>query len=171
MMLTLADIFGWFPQENRDKLAELIAVHDIRTVLEIGSLYGLSAGWFAQRVSRVTCIDLWPGEVFPGVPKDATLSTFLANMRSIGVADRIIAIQGDSHLLHWAIGSHDLIYIDGDHSYAGCKADIAHFLPKARRILCGDDYHKQEEYYGVIPAVDELLPQRQVIGRFWWVVK
>lgn len=38
------------------------------------------------------------------------------------------------------VGSVDLVYIDGDHTYEGVKLDIEMYGPLARKVLCGDDY-------------------------------
>ena len=51
----------------------------------------------------------------------------------------------------------DFVFIDGDHSYEGCSADIAAWWPKVKAggILSGHDY-RDERNYGVIPAVQEF---------------
>lgn len=35
----------------------------------------------------------------------------------------------------------DFVFIDADHSYEGCKADIKAWWPKAKTWLCGHDYN------------------------------
>lgn len=53
----------------------------------------------------------------------------------------------------------DFVFIDADHSYEGCKADILAWLPKLKDggLLSGHDY-KNTEYpcFGVEKAVDEF---------------
>ncbi len=64
----------------------------------------------------------------------------------------------------------DLVMIDGDHTYAGCKKDVLDWLLKVRPggILAGHDYGNQ--YPGVKDAVDELLGYRvKTWERVWWV--
>ena len=46
----------------------------------------------------------------------------------------------------------DLAYIDGDHSYEGCKKDLIAWYPKVKRFFIGDDYDKS----GVRKAVNEF---------------
>jgi hypothetical protein len=59
----------------------------------------------------------------------------------------------------------DLVYIDGDHSYEGVKADTAQAVRKVRPegVIIFNDYimydHLQGGSYGVVPAVNELLAQ------------
>lgn len=57
----------------------------------------------------------------------------------------------------------DLIYIDGDHSYEGCKSDLEVWWPKVKkgRFFLGDDYSRQHApmtgmKFEVIRAVDEF---------------
>ncbi len=171
--LGLAAVSGWFPPENREQLTKLIAAHDVRTVLEIGTCYGLSACWFAQRVEHVTCIDRWDAIPSAGVPADV-YERFVLNIQRLNVADRITIIRGDSHSAETRakVGPVDLVYVDGDHRQPGCGQDLDDYGPLARKVLCGDDYGDPNlELYGVTAAVDELLPQRQTSGRFWWVVR
>lgn len=59
----------------------------------------------------------------------------------------------------------DLIYIDGDHSYEGVKADTAQAISKVTTdgLLIFNDYilydHIQMGEYGVVQAVNELVSQ------------
>ncbi len=166
--MTLDQIPGWMPQENRDKLTELIREYDIRTVVEIGSFLGLSAGWFAQRVEHVTCVDWWQGSPKTGIPMDC-YQQFKRNMEALGVADKITTIRGNSNDVADRVRLADLVYIDGDHSFDGCKRDIELYRSNARRVICGDDYAPRE-YYQVIEAVTATLPDHQHYGEFWWAV-
>ena len=64
----------------------------------------------------------------------------------------------------------DLVMIDGDHTYDGCRNDILAYLPKVKPggLLCGHDYG--EQYPGVRKAVDEVLGRRaHQYARVWWV--
>ena len=75
-----------------------------------------------------------------------------------------------------------MVFIDGDHSYAGCKADIKAWLPhiKPGGLLVIHDYKKDERYaqpiigkaphpkawHGVDRAVDQMLTGKyEVAGR------
>lgn len=53
----------------------------------------------------------------------------------------------------------DWIYIDADHTYEGCEADLRLYLPKMKKggIMIADDYCDESvNYYGVKRAVDEF---------------
>jgi hypothetical protein len=56
-------------------------------------------------------------------------------------------------------GTLDFVFIDADHSYEGCKADIEAWLPKLKAggLLSGHDYDNPEYDFGVTRAVDEFI--------------
>jgi len=93
-------------------------------------------------------------------------------------------LHGDSAAegRNWKEGSIDLVFVDADHSYAGCKADIEAWLPhiKPGGLLIVHDYKKDERFaqpitgraphpkawHGVDQAVDELLVgSYEIVGR------
>ena len=56
----------------------------------------------------------------------------------------------------------DFIYIDGDHSYEGVKADINNYFNKLKTdttsFIGGHDY--TNEWPGVVSAIDEAFPEK-----------
>jgi predicted O-methyltransferase YrrM len=53
----------------------------------------------------------------------------------------------------------DFVFIDADHSYEGCKADIEAWFPKVKPggLLSGHDYDNPDfPEFGVKRAVDEF---------------
>lgn len=175
-------IAGWFARENRETLDQLIIEHGVSSVVEIGSFMGLSAVWFAQRVDRVTCVDSWYEPATHEsennlvgtmqrweIPRDF-FCMFRDNIMRSGHWHKVLPIRGNSNDVVGQVPNADLVYLDGDHSYEGCKRDIETYLPKARKVICGDDFSARSGF-GVIDAVRELLPSHQTCGPFWWVVK
>lgn len=65
----------------------------------------------------------------------------------------------------------DVVFIDADHSYEGCKADIAAWRHVARDWLGGHDYRNPDPRFGGVDrAVDEAFPDAVEGGNFtWWV--
>lgn len=181
---------GWFAPENQNALYDLIREHGVKTVVEVGSFLGRSALWFATDplIEHVYCVDTWfEGATFESennlvgtlrrwdLPRDF-FHIFRDNVMRSGVWHKITPIKGNSRFVIGEVPCADLVYLDGDHSYEGCKRDIQLYQDKARVILCGDDYTERIENdgtgktkaFGVIEAVNELLPDAQHVGPFWW---
>ena len=62
--------------------------------------------------------------------------------------------------------SRDFVFIDADHSYEGCAADIAAWAPKVKPggWLCGHDYDvPQFPKFGVKQAVDEFIEKNGLL--------
>lgn len=59
------------------------------------------------------------------------------------------------------------LHLDADHNYQPVKDQITWALERLAPggVLCGDDYSHRWE--GVMQAVDELLPDREVFGCMW----
>lgn len=66
----------------------------------------------------------------------------------------------------------DLVFIDGDHSYKGCKEDIEAWMPlvKLGGWLSGHDYRTDLDF-GVKQAVDEFFPKAEFDQNFTWFVR
>jgi predicted O-methyltransferase YrrM len=89
-------------------------------------------------------------------PRDDALLRSLFAQSSVGENAKLIV--GDSqHTQYPEIDDLDLLFIDGDHSYDGCKADIENWFPRLRgngHLIFHDCYLGQP---GVMDAVAELL--------------
>jgi predicted O-methyltransferase YrrM len=180
--MNIDEVGGWFPQENRTKLDELIDLHHCKSGIEIGSFLGLSAIWLAFRLERLQCLDTWCEEATEpnnnnlvatlrryGIPRDF-LRVFLGNVLDAGLMHKVTPIVGRSQEVHGQVVDADLVYIDGSHTYEDVRRDIELYAPKARKVICGDDYVERDGF-GVIRAVTELLPSHQHVGQFWWALK
>ena len=70
-------------------------------------------------------------------------------------------------------GFFDLVFIDGDHSYKGCKRDVKAWLPKVKNggFMSGHDYAHPDQG-DVKEVVDELFNGQEIIlggNRTWFV--
>ena len=71
-------------------------------------------------------------------------------------------------------GSLDFVFIDADHSYHGCVADIAAWKPKLKPggLLSGHDYDNPDfEKFGVKRAVDELGLETELGDNLTWFIR
>ncbi len=69
----------------------------------------------------------------------------------------------------------DMVFIDGDHRYSECLADIKRWITKIRPggVICGHDYH-DSGFPGVEEAVKAFFRPEEIIhpeGTHLWVVK
>jgi uncharacterized Rossmann fold enzyme len=167
---------------NRQPNAAELRAHAILSRLPDGPVYGVEVGVFTGDLSRLllgrtdlylTMVDSWAGDGrdYIGDSGDwhARLSQAKQNeCRRIaeGVAEaagyraEVVAMssQEASHIFPGAL--FDFVFIDADHSYEGCKADIAAWLPRVKPggLLCGHDYNNTDfEDFGVTRAVDEFV--------------
>lgn len=129
------------------------------TIIEVGSHQGLSAYIMAKALcdsanntARIICVDIWNGGV---------LETFKRNMDEKNIAHLVMPLQMDSidAAAQFPEACADLIFIDGDHSYEGCRDDIRAWFPKLRPggVMIGHDYI--DVWPGVIRAADEFVQE------------
>lgn len=91
--------------------------------------------------------------------------------------DRVEVVVGDSVSAANYIpdGVLDFVFIDANHSYEYVKRDILSWYPKVKGggIVSGHDYVNDPSVirYGVKLAVDELFPNKRLLGNIWWVKK
>ena len=113
-----------------EEIALLCELGAGRQVLEIGSAYGYSAVRMAMAgAEHVTAVDNHSGGTWLG----DTRTRMQANLEAAGVAGKVTIVQSDSKAALAALAAQGrtfgLIFIDGDHSYAGAVADIDAALP------------------------------------------
>ncbi len=177
---------GDYVKGDFDFLSRVIRENDIHTILEIGSFHGSSACFFAgqEGVDAIVCVDpfevsihdpWWIDLKYRGIA-NPYWDVFVANIKPF--AHKIIPMRGYSYNMIDKVHENfpqglDMVYIDGNHSYEGCKRDIELYRSVARKILIGDDYqllpHSEwPEFPGVRKAVAELVPDCTITGRFWW---
>ena len=166
-------IAGFFPKINADILDGLIKEYDIKHVIEIGAFVGKSTVFFAERCESVLTIDTFDAHTLEYI-KDPVLKreasnqwdNFVENTKEFH--EKIVAMKGKSADLAEIIAPADMVFIDGSHKYDDVREDIMKYLPKANRVICGDDYSPR--WHGVRRAVDELLPAANKEQRLWFNV-
>lgn len=86
---------------------------------------------------------------------------------------RIIRTDSVEAAKKFSDGYFDIVFIDGDHSYNGCKRDIEAWLPKVKSggWICGHDYDHPDQG-DVKHVVDEIFKNDKIeLGenRTWFV--
>lgn len=166
----LADLpHGWV--NHGAQLLALLDQHQPQVVVELGSWLGASAIAMARSVRRwggtVTCIDTWAGELNDegGSPVGKSPLMILSCARAmvdagVSASVRLIPATTSDAAACWTQPI-DCLYVDADHSHAGCLADLDAWVPYVRSggLIVGDDYD-HPRYPGVRTAWD-VFEQRQ----------
>lgn len=176
---------GWMT--GQQIFDEAIAKYDDCFFVEIGSYYGKSAFYMAEKIKesgkniKILCIDPYIygmyGEHRP-LDQDWTLAmnAFIRGIHGYGFGEIIFPIISPSEIaipmlnkLTHAMAV-KMVYIDGNHAAKWVAKDIesARTLLCGDGILCGHDY-ASGEWQEVIDTVDELLgtPSKVVGGDTW----
>jgi len=157
-----------------------------RRVIEVGCWLGRSTRRMADALPAdgvLFAVDHWQGvqeddaqrhlyaDVLahrdPRAEFEAALQDAIALGRVVPVA--MPSTEAADHLMEAHGPIFDFVFIDADHSYAGCGADIDAYRPLLRPggVLAGHDY--AERWPGVRQAVDERVRKVQSApGTIWW---
>ena len=186
-------LFLWRVFTVNPKLREVFSIHSHLTsreryqlfklarskkqILEIGSYVGASAACFgaaqdASEASRIYCIDTWQNDAMTEGKKD-TYQEFLKNTSLY--SKWIVPVRGFSTAVVEDVRRQtttlDLLFIDGDHSYEGAKADwdsYRSFL-KSGSIVVFHDYGWAE---GVQRVIEEdakpVVSSFNNLPNMWW---
>jgi predicted O-methyltransferase YrrM len=129
-----AGIEGWLSEAQGRTLMRLAAaVRGRGAIVEIGSWKGRSTVWLAAGAKlasqRVYAVDRHTGSRED--PSATTLHEFLDNISRAGVADRIEPlVMSSAEACEIVRGGVELLFIDGDHSFAGVQRDADMWLPR-----------------------------------------
>lgn len=147
-----------------------------------GAEIGVSQGRFTMFLCAImhdlnmVAVDRWeeqPGhktEGWMGWDHEGSFKRFKANCDQY-FGRRVNIYRGDSLDAAKCVedDSLDFVFIDADHSYEGCKADIEAWAPKVRvgGMLSGHDFNKK--WPGVVQAVNEIYPDKTVSHDSVWI--
>ena len=144
-------------------------------VVEVGSWMGAStcfiAGGLKGGAAKIFAVDnfqgqstcgedaAWYGRHFQKLGAKSTLEIFRKNFADLGFSSRAEPVVNDSltaaKQLAVKRGAIDFIFIDGDHSYDACKADILAWTPFVKRdgVIAFHDFGSRAD--GVTRAIFE----------------
>ena len=150
-------------------------------VIEVGSWMGAStcfiAGGLKGDRAKIFAVDnfqglstcgedsAWYNRHFRKLGANSTLEIFRENFASLGFTPRSEPVVSDSlaaaQKLEAKRGQIDFIFIDGDHSYEACKADIAAWTPFVKRggVIAFHDFGSRAD--GVTRAIFETIKEQR----------
>ena len=165
------DVVGWMTPDELMFLRKFAS--QSQSVVEIGSWKGRSSWALLERCpGPVYCVDWWKGaddgnyHAYDELAHIDVKKIFLDN---VGHFPNLHVIEGRSQEPETAArvpAEVDMVFIDADHSFAGCLADLKLYGVKARRFLCGHDYSWQ----GVKQALAAAFPRGNFsnpVGDIW----
>lgn len=147
-------------------MAGMALLHGYRNGVELG----VSGGRFTMFLCatmhemKMLAVDLWQeqpnntldgSQTYEGWDHEGSYRTFTekCNLFFPGRVDikRMTTLEAAKHVDD---GSVDFVFVDADHSYEGCAADIQAWLPKVRKggMLAGHDYNWPTVFYAVRDA-------------------
>ena len=149
-LLTVPMTIDWDKKPNRKYFLEyLIKENGYTSMAEVGVRDGRTTFYLLDKCPELTIYGI-----------DLSIAGFYSSTIKEKYRDRLIPIQGNSSLVVDQIPSVDLVFIDGDHSYNGCSADIRAYKHKVNKngLLSGHDI----DFPGVNKAVNELVVKYEV---------
>lgn len=170
------DDMGSFPE--RGFLFQLASDAPVDAqVVEVGSWMGASTCFLAAGLkgtnAKIYAVDnfqglstcgedaAWYKRHFQKLGAASTLDIFKGNFVALGLSGRAEPVVCDSLAAAQSLaakrGSIDLIFIDGDHSYEACQADIVAWAPYVKRggVIAFHDFGSRAS--GVTQAIFEAI--------------
>jgi predicted O-methyltransferase YrrM len=162
---------GATPDEIGVTLADFArSVPGYQAIVELGVFQGRTAllmAWGARQGggAHVWGIDAWEmqnntyGEPFKSV---GSRNWARYNINAVGYANDVTLVHGFSldAAMQWEGPKVGLLFIDADHSYEGCRADVLAWAPHLAEgaIIAVDDYG-HPDWPGVQEAIDALVSE------------
>jgi predicted O-methyltransferase YrrM len=158
-LLKVPMTIDWNNKPNRKYfLKYLIEQNNYTTMAEVGVRDGRTTFYLLDNCPNLTIYGI-----------DLSNAGYYNNEIKAKYNDRLIPIQGNSHLVADRVPQVDLVFIDADHSYNGCRGDIIAYSPKVKSggILSGHDI----DYPGVNSAVKQYVKSFDVGPNNVWFTK
>jgi predicted O-methyltransferase YrrM len=165
-------IDGWLSQSEATGLYLTASMlPPAAVIVEIGSWQGKSTFCLAKglRSGKIYAIDPFNADAGFDVESSQVytalkgtrdlLDIFNDNMKNFNVEKNIVVKKGYSEQFAKDFDLIDFLFIDGDHSIAGCKKDYQLYSGKVRKggFIAFHDYYSDRPELGPTYVVDELV--------------
>jgi len=157
------DIEGMMSQRELEWLYE--KAKEMDSICEIGSWMGRSThALLSGCKGGVYSVDHFLGSADPIETGNRDVyPEFIKNVGSFKnlKVHRMSSLEGSKKFEDKSL---DMVFIDGGHQYSEVVEDITIWKSKAKKMLCGHDYHSEP----VAKAVNELLGRPEVFETIWF---
>ena len=166
---TSLDALGGLTEEEMRAVCKWATESPGMTVVEVGTLFGLTARELARQISggRVIAVDNFSWNPFGLPPKIHEAFT-----RRILRGSKVELVNCSSE--DWrkqVTGKIDMVFFDASHRYEDVKAECEWAKAAGIKIISGHDYGNPNTRFGVTRAVDEVFGKEnvEVVGMCWRV--
>ena|SRR3990167_7725033 len=134
---------GWFSQFDAEIfIPEVKKIPKYGVYMEVGVHKGRSL-WTARQVTKPS-VEIWGVDIEED-PKIKGTSFIQGDSRTIKLAKTV-----------------DVIFIDGDHSYEGCKADVDNWYPQMKENGVMLFHDADDTSPGVVQAIEEFVKDNKL---------
>lgn len=166
---TSLDALGGLTEEEMSAVCKWATESPGMTVVEVGTLFGLTARELARQISggRVIAVDNFSWNPF-GLPS----KVHEAFTRRILRGTKVELVNCSSEDWRKQVnGPIDMIFFDASHRYEDVKAECEWAKSAGIKIISGHDYGNPNPRFGVTRAVDEVFGKEnvEVVGMCWRV--
>lgn len=165
------EVVGFMTDQTLARLEWLISEHDVKTVIELGAFVGLSTCFMAERVERVITIDNfdvhsqdYPSYLRP-IHEPAAEDQYRTFLENTLAYPNITGIRMDFLEAAELPIEADMVYIDGVQSYPAFKQIVDAWLPKARKVIAGDDTQAK-----AVRRTAAEIGAARITERTWWKI-
>ena len=168
------DIQGWMDGEDLDWLYNMAS--QMKSVVEIGSWKGRSTYALCSGCKGpVYAVDHWngsPSQLYSQHSEAQYRDIYQDFIENVGHFSNLKIMRMDSveASKHFAPGSVDAVFIDGEHTYESVLSDLKAWYPIKNKLICGHDIYMESvvkaiKDFGIRYKVEEGHIWREQEGR------